>query len=97
MLVLEPAFVRRGGVVVVDPAAAVRKFEEIYGDGFAGSVDVAKRLPRGDGDNLPGLDRVTDRVTKAPAGVGLIKPNGAVMFAARVKADEAHRRWRGWW
>jgi hypothetical protein len=27
----------------------------------------------------------------------LIKPNGAVMFAARVKADEAHRRWRGWW
>ena len=93
MLVLEPAFVRRCGVVVADLAAAVRKFEEIYGDGFAGSIDVAKRLPRSDGDNLPGLDRVT----KAPAGVGLIKPNGAVMFAARVKADEAHRRWRGWW
>ena len=80
----------RGGEVVGDPAAAVGKFVEVDGDDVAVSVDVVNPFSRADGDNLPGLDRVIARVTNARAGVDGTKPNGAVMFAAGIKADEAH-------
>ena len=81
---------RLGGVEVMDPAAAVAKFVVVDGDNVAVAVDMADRLHRADGDDLPGLDYVA----RALARIGGIGPN-ADADAAEVVADEEQGGWRG--
>ena len=74
---------RLRGVEVMDPAAAVAKFEELDAENVEVAVEIGKHLPRADRDDLPGLDCATREIAR----VGGIGPN-ADAVAVEVAADE---------